>query len=461
MPSSSPSLKLFVLMVVLFAPLAAECVRQDDTAVVVLASLQGEITPATEKYISEAISFAEKLDAKALILTIDTPGGQVASVKNIMMEIENSPVPVIGYVYPAGATAWSGGAFVLASCHIAAMAPGTSVGSAQPIEITPYGVVYVNQSKIVNAMVKMMSAAMRLHGRNATAASLFITENLNLDAAEALKNHVIEVVPEDLGTLLDWLDGKVIVKVRLETGEVRWLVKNAGEPVQGTILVSWELKGVRSARLEKVAPGPQTLILGMLTDPVVSSLLLTIGVFALLIGLKTPGVGLETLGAVMIVAAAIGLGIIGVELGGVLLLAVGILLVLSELKLQVGALAVLGVICIAAGAALMMPVSRLWVSAAELTRIMMYVVLSAAVMASIFLLVAYKAAKALRRPPAVGPETLIGAVGVAVSDLDPEGEVRVQGEIWRAVSEKDWVKRGDKVVVVRREGLKLIVRRKS
>jgi len=109
----------------------------------------------------------------------------------------------------------------------------------------------------------------------------------------------------------------------------------------------------------------------------------------------------------------------------------------------------------------MMPVSRLWVSAAELTRIMMYVVLSAAVMASIFLLVAYKAAKALRRPPAVGPETLIGAIGVAVSDLDPEGEIRVQGEIWRAVSEKGGVKRGDKVVVVRREGLKLIVRRKS
>ncbi len=157
--------------------------------------LEDAINPASDDIVLAAIDEAEAGDYQALLLMLDTPGGGLAETTEIIAQIERTDLPVIAYVYPEGATAWSAGTLILLSSDVAAMAPHTIIGSAQPVKLTPTGGTEpINDTKITNAIVALIEEKARAHGRNTTAAKEFVVSNLNLNAEEALEYGVIEYV---------------------------------------------------------------------------------------------------------------------------------------------------------------------------------------------------------------------------------------------------------------------------
>ncbi|RLE38712.1 hypothetical protein DRJ17_03200 [Candidatus Woesearchaeota archaeon] len=448
---------LFFIIFLFFISLLAPFLYADENRKnVIVVSIQEEITEATEVLFRNVIKEAEAIGAKLVVVLLDTPGGSVSSVKNIMVMMESSKVPVAVLVYPVGATAWSGGAYILMASHIAAMASGTIVGSAQPVMMTLAGPVYVNESKVINALVGLMVHHARIHSRNTTVARLFVEQNLNLGAREALENHVIEVIADSVEELLHELEDKVLIKV-VVNGEEVWQLIEYSEAEKYETISMVEFKGISSANIVYFKPGPQIYLLRFLTNPLIAELLLIMGLLILFTGLKTPGYGMEIAGALMVAASIIGLGVIGVDFGGLLFLVIGFTLMLLELKTHIGVLAILGALSIVVGGLMLIPSGNLWLTEEEMGKIWSSIVLSSAILLSIFGVLVFKVAKAQRRKPVVGPEKLIGEVGVALKDLRPDGEVRVLGEIWRARSLSGVIKKGEKIRVVKREGLTLLV----
>lgn len=162
------------------------------------------------------------------------------------------------------------------------MASGTSIGSAQPILLTPGGIVYVNESKVLNAVSKLLGSYARLHSRSETAACLFVTENLNLGAPEALKYGVIEIIAEDVPDLLSQLDDKVLVSCRVG-GELHMTLSRTARP--GCAVLA-NFSGVSRARVVEVGEGPQIFLLKLLANPLVSTLLLIVGIYALMLRVR-------------------------------------------------------------------------------------------------------------------------------------------------------------------------------
>ena len=423
---------------------------------VIAVEVKGEITEATAEMVNNALNYAEKIDARLILILLDTPGGSVASVKDIMVKMETSDIPVAVLVYPVGATAWSGGTYILMASHIAAMASGTTVGSAQPVTLTPAGPIYVNESKTINALTGLIVHHARLHSRNTTAARLFVEKNLNLGAAEAKKYHIIEFIADDPHALLQQLETKALIKIE-ESGEDVWKIVDILNASKYSPEKTITFNGISSAKIVYYKPGPRIFILQLLTNPLIAEILLVMGMLLLFVGIKTPGYGAETAGALMLAAAAIGLNVIGVDIGGLFFIIIGFILLIFELKTHVGVLAILGSISVVIGSLMLVPSANLWLTEQEFRKIWLSVLIISAILIALFAFLIFKVAQAQRRKPKVGPEALIGAEGIAITDIDPEGEVRVEGEIWRARSATEHIRRGEKVKIKRREGLTLIV----
>ena len=252
---------LFMAALLLLFSLSAAALGQGSVMVV---ALDGAITPASDEIVAEAILQAEALGCEAIIITLDTPGGGLAETKEIAGLMERTSLPVIGYVYPSGATAWSAGTILLLASDIAAMVPGTIIGSAQPVQIGPMGTEAVNDSKVINAVVALAEERARINGRNVTAAREFVTKNLNLNAEDALEFGVIEFISPSIEALLEEVDGVV--------------AKNRTLATSGAEIVHFQ-------------PGLRLQILSILSDPLLAGLLLIIGLYALIFGLSNPGLG--------------------------------------------------------------------------------------------------------------------------------------------------------------------------
>jgi membrane-bound serine protease (ClpP class) len=182
-------------------------VEASNSSVIVI-QIGDTITAATADMVEEAVKHGEEVGAEALVIILDTPGGQLDSTFKIIDTIERSSLPVVSFVYPRGANAWSAGTLILIGSHVAAMAPHTIIGSAQPVAYSPLGESEpVTESKVLNALSQFITERARMHGRNETAARLFITENLNLNSDDALRLNVIDVQASDIDELLVKIDG--------------------------------------------------------------------------------------------------------------------------------------------------------------------------------------------------------------------------------------------------------------
>ncbi len=418
----------FLLFLFLLCCIPSACAEQ-----VLVLQIEDSITPASDDILADAIAFAEEGDYEALVITLNTPGGVVDATLNMMEQIANTDVPVIGYVYPEGTKSWSAGTLLLISTDVAVMSPFTVIGSAQPVTMTPSGSEPINDSKVVNALVATAQENARKYGRNETAAGLFITENLNLNPEKALEYGVIEYVASDLNDLLGQVDGQVVKGRELKT--------------IGADIVFYE-------------PSLKLSFLDIISDPVISSLLLLLGVYGLILGLSHPGIGGEVFGLISISLGLVGTGF-DVNIASIFLILVGVALIIIEFQSPgFGVFGIAGLVCIVAGSILLAPTDypRNYTPAEFQQTILLSVVAPTIAIGAFLLFVLYKVAIVRHSKPKFGE--LIGDIAVAQASFGPGeiGYVRHKSENWKARSE-EVVKKGDKVEILEKDGTVLIVKK--
>ncbi|MGV8126424.1 MAG: NfeD family protein [Methanothrix sp.] len=418
---------LFILLSSLAGP-SASASRGDVLSV----DLQGPITPASDDIVASALQAAEREKSSAVMLLLDTPGGGLTETYEILKLMEESKVPVIGYVYPSGAAAWSAGTLILIGSDVAAMAPHCIIGSAQPVQLSPLGQVEpVNDSKTTNAIVALIQEKARSQGRNETAAREFVLSNLNLNAEQAREYGVIEYVAASPEELLEEINGSRIGNLSLN-------ISRAGIEEFQMPLNLWLLK--------------------MLSDPTLAGILMLVGLYALIFGLSSPGIGSEALGVVALALGLIGLGF-NVNTGAIFLLLLGMGLILAELySHSFGILALAGLVCVMVGSILFVPTSfpEWYVPGGYQRSMAMAIILPSLILGAFLAFAIYKVAKARFAPITTG--RLVGEEAEALDRLDREGYVLFQGEYWRAEAEEP-VEKGEPVVILAKEGEKLRVRR--
>jgi membrane-bound serine protease (ClpP class) len=397
---------------------------QDASGAVVELELTGVVDPFMATYITDGIASAADRDATAVLLTIDTPGGLDSSMREITQAVLNARVPVIGYVAPSGARAASAGAFILLSTHIAAMAPGTNVGAATPVGLSGA----VASDKAVEDAAAYIRSIAEARGRNADWAESAVREAASASAQEALDLGVIDLIAPDVPSLLREVDG---TSVTLADGS-EVTISTTGAPV-----VQEDMGWIQS-------------FLHALLSPDLAFVFFWLGLALLVTELFVPGGIAGTIGGLMLVASIVALGMLPVQLIGVVLLIASIAFFVLELKHPgIGLPAVGGVVCLVLGG---------WLLFEDTARVSWLVILPVAVLATAFFLIVVRAAIKMRRSAVeMRDETLVGLEGVVVNDCTPSGVVSIASEEWTAEAVSGNPIRGDRVRVVAMEGLKLKV----
>lgn len=407
---------------------------------VLVATYSGIINPAAAEYLEGAISAAVKQGSAALVIELDTPGGLDLSMREIVKAILSSEVPVIVYVSPSGARAASAGVFITMSAHVAAMAPGTNIGAAHPVTIGSLPGVgggkektdSVMEGKIANDATAYLQAIAARRGRNISWAVEGVTRSTSIVSSEAVKSRVVDLEAKSLDALLLAVDGRRL------------------PDFPRSIL---RTKGVETVRFPMTR---RQKFLATISDPNISMILMSLGVSGLLIELYSPGLILPGIvGAVSLILAFYAFQTLSASFAGVLLILVGFLLYVVELKVtSYGLLALSGTAAILLGAAMLFKGSGgLSVSWSVLAGT---VGTLAALVAALLVI----ATRALARRSKTGTEGLLGQGAVVMDGLSPRGEVSLGGELWRAESLEGNIPAGTEVRVEGADGLTLKVRRK-
>lgn len=425
-----PLLILFlcITLTAVFAPPAGAAAEDR----VLVLEITGAITPASDNLIADAIGKAESGNFEALIITMDTPGGGLDETQIIIKEIENSTVPVIGFV-PESGKAWSAGTLILLGTDIAAMAPFTVIGSAQPVQMSAEGTKPIEDEKIINALVKFSTETARKHGRNETFAEEVITKNRNLNDEEALEEGVIEYRASSIRDLLAQVDGENVKGKELRT---------------------------LNAEIETYTPPISLSFLTLISNPILSSLLLTIGLYGLIFGISSPGAGAEIFGIIAIVLGMIGTGF-DINIAAFFLIIVGIGLLILEIKSPgFGIFGLAGLISLVIGSLFLVPLGSENIYTPEFRRLLTLTTVAPTIIFGIFLVYAvYKVAEIRKKKPVIGD--IVGDSARTIDPIGPEktGFVRYKGEYWKARSEEE-IGVDQEVEIIRKEREVLVVKRK-
>jgi membrane-bound serine protease (ClpP class) len=438
----------------LFLLLASASLRpeaREAGGTVLVAEIKGTIGVAATRVITNALAKARQDNARAVVLQLDTPGGLVTATRDIIQLILASSIPVIVYVAPGGAHAASAGTFIVYAAHIAAMAPGTNLGAATPIELgglpglpqptepkrddkdkAAPATETTAHRKALNDTIAMLRSLAQLRGRKVEWAEKAVKEAATLSAEDALKEGVIDVVARDLDDLLVQVDGrKVTIKA-----------------VEHTL-------ATRSATRVVFAPGWRTRLLGIISNPNVAFILLMIGIYGILFEFWNPG-GLVAgvVGAVCLLLGLTALATLPVQYAALGLVVLGIALMIAEAFAPgFGILGIGGVIAFIAGSLFLFDPAAADI---DISVSLPLIVAAAATTGAIALFVLSAAVTARRRPAATGAEQMIGSAAEVIEWSGFKGRVRVHGEIWSARSNRAF-KAEDAVRVVGREGLTLVI----
>ncbi|HLY06457.1 MAG TPA: nodulation protein NfeD [Rhizomicrobium sp.] len=418
--------------------------------------IDGAIGPATAEYVTGELASLDPGTTRMVALRMNTPGGLDSSMREIIRAILASPVPVVTYVAPAGARAASAGTYIAYASAIVAMAPGTNLGAATPVQLgglpgsTPQGGGGSPQNgratandgksspdsgdtesrKIVNDATAYIHSLAELNHRNADWAEQAVRGAASLPASEALKLHVIDVIAGDIPDLLHAIDGR-------------------------TVTVNGKPQRLKTAGLEveTLSPGWRTRFLAVITDPNIAFILMMIGLYGLIFEFLNPGmVAPGVVGGISLLVALFALTLLPIDYAGAALVALGIGLMIAEVHIgSFGVLGVGGIAAFAVGAIIMFPAGTPGFHLSPLVVAVTTLATAAFFLAAISLLV-----RSRRRPAVTGREALGGAEGEAVAWQGGEGRVRVQGEIWRARSTAALAP-GSRIKVVAHDGLILIV----
>ncbi|HET9312102.1 MAG TPA: nodulation protein NfeD [Actinomycetota bacterium] len=418
------------IALVILGLLAGSAGAQSPTAgSVVRLHLDGVVDPFISDYLRNGIAEAAEAGAAAVLIEIDTPGGLVSSTREITQAILNAEVPVLCYVTPSGARAASAGSFVLLSCNIAAMAPGTNVGAATPVGIDGA----VGSDKAVNDAAASMRSIAEQRDRNADVAETFVTDAVSISAEQALDDDVIDVIAPTTADLIAEVDGRTVT---LGDGE-RSELEIAGAP-----LVDRSMGGFVG-------------FLHTLLDPTLAFIFFWLGLALIVLELLVPGhIFSGTIGTALLILAIVSFGVLPVQLIGVLLLVAAATLMVIELNAPgFGAWGIAGTICLLLGGWFLYDRAGGVVVAPG-------VLIGTAVFVGVFFAIVLRKVLRVRRlPPAQGTETVVGKQGVAIgTGLNPDGIVRVSSEEWRATtSDGSTIPAGTPVRVTQLDGLTLIV----
>lgn len=426
------------VIVSLLATASIEPVKaQDDSPVVFVLSVDGPITPSIAEYLERGIRSAEEEGAEMLIVQLNTPGGSVDIMQDMVESTRGSDVPVVVYVAPRGAIAGSAGTVITLAAHAAAMAPETAIGAASPVggEGEDLGeTIEEKQKNILKAIVRSLT-----EGRGLDASDLAedtIESAKAVSATEALEAGLIDLIANDLDDLLHQLDGYT---VQLQSGERTLKTENS------------EVTYIEPTFIER--------FLNTLTNPNIVFLLLTIGVQAILIEISSPGGWIAGfIGVVCLALATYGLGVLPVNWFGLIFLATAFVLFILDIKAPThGALTAAGVATLIIGALVLFNSPS--VPSFQRVSVPLVVGTSAATGALFFGILLF-AVRAQRAPIRTGQESLIGRMGTVRFDLKPTGAVQLGGELWTAelTDQGETALQGTRVEVVRVEGVKLFVR---
>lgn len=412
---------------------------QSEQASVLVLTFRGAVTPVLRQYLTAAITAAQVEDAEAIILQLDTPGGSVEVTKQVVQEMLASPVPVVVYVAPAAAQAGSAGTFITLAGHVAAMAPGSSIGAASPVSGQGEEIGETMQAKVVNILSADIENLASRRGEKAVEwAVAAVQEAAAATADRALELGVIDFIAADVPDLLEQMDGFVITT----QGEEQTL------HTADVLIVRRELS-------------PLQMFLNFISNPSVATILLTLGSIGLIAEIYNPGTFIPGMtGLISLLLGLYALGQLEANFTGLALIGLAIILLIAEAFTPAfGALALGGTVSFVFGAALLFDAPGLAVPWPT--------IISLGVgMGAFTLFVGGKALAAQQRQTATGSEGLIGTLATVRVPFDENGKgtVLIAGELWNAqlytvpASDPPALAAGDLVNVAAREGYTLIVR---
>jgi len=429
---------------------------------IVRITVDGAINPVSADYIQEQIEQAYEDSAQLLVLTLDTPGGLMESTRQIVKAELAARIPLAVFVYPQGGRAASAGVFITMAGHIAAMAPGTNIGAAHPVNVGGGGFpgqeedkegqkegkegeeekegkegkddeIPIKESdedvmaqKVLNDTVAFVRSIAERNGRNADWAERAVRESISSTENEALEEGVIDLIAEDLDDLLEKIEGMT--------------VKVSGEEV---------VLALAGGRVEERPMDWKRRILARISDPNVAYILMMLGIYGIFFELANPGVILPgALGGIFLILAFFSFQVLPINYAGVLLILLALVLFILEVKVvSFGMLTVGGIASLFLGSIMLIDSAEPFL---QISRVL--IIAMTGFTALVFVLGVGLAVSAMRRKPTTGSEGLVGKIGVVTKDLDPNGKVKVHGEIWSASSETP-LKTGDKIQVTSVDGL--------
>src|ERR1700676_950333 len=396
---------------------------------VCLIKVDGAIGPATASYISRSVDETESQGAQCLIVQLNTPGGLLDSTRAIVQKLLASPVPVVVYVAPTGATAASAGCFITLAANVAAMAPATTIGAAHPVALggMPGGdqskTDPVMTQKLENFSVSYMEAIASRRSRNVDWAKSAVRESASITAEKAQELKVIEIIARDLHDLLNQLNGRT---------------------VEGRLLKTVD------AQIVEIKMSTAEQFFQMFWRPEVMFVLMLIAIYGLIAEVTTPGAILPgVIGAIALVLALYMAAILPVSVAGLLLVGLAVALFVFDVYAPThGVLTGGGIVAFLAGSLMLFdrrdPLFRLSLA---------YIIPSVIITAAFFIFVVGKGIRAQRLPVKVGKETMLGKIVSAMTPIDSsDGKVFIEGEYWTATSDTP-IDRGHAVQIGAGEGL--------
>jgi membrane-bound serine protease (ClpP class) len=432
-------MKFILAIIAALILLLPACSQAASVAPVWVLDIDGEIDPAMAGYITQGIKDAQDAAAQAVLIRMDTRGGLMSSMEDIIRAFYASRIPVIVYVSPDNARAASAGGYIAMAADIAAMAPHSRIGSLSPIAAGPSGeeqkLSNTMQRKVFNDAVSEARGIATKRGRNPDWAEKGVREAANITADKAVQLHVIDLIANNDRDLMRKIDGR---EVKLASGE--------------TVVLH-----TAKAPFEERAMGAWQTFLHYLSSPMVALLLLLMATYGIIFELSNPGAILPgVVGGISAILLLYSFSVIPINAAGFAFIALAIILFLADIYAPShGVLSVGGVISLFFGLMMLFgspagPMISPWILA-----------LVTLLTGGFFVFVVALGLKALKKPYIAGREGVVGHVGVAKTDLDPTGRIFVDGALWTATSESGKVEKGEKVDVLSMTGLKLTVKRRE
>jgi membrane-bound serine protease (ClpP class) len=403
---------------------------------VVVITLDGAINPAAVDYIQYGIEQALEHKSECLVIQLNTPGGLLESTRSIVTSILQSKVPVIVYVYPPGSRSASAGVFITMAANIAAMAPGTNIGAAHPVSLQSQ-MDSVMTEKVTNDAAAFIRTISEKRNRNVKWAEDAVRKSISITETEALREKVIDLIAPNTKDLLKQVNGREV------------------QVTSGTKILNTE-----NAEIISVEMSFQQKLLSILSDPNIAYILLMLGFYGLLFELYSPGLIFPgVVGVICLLLAFYSMQTLPINYAGLALIIFAIILFVLEIKIiSHGLLTVGGIISLILGSLMLIKTEP----GMDVITVSWEVILLIVILTVLFFTIALGLGiKAQRRKTTTGKEGLINETGETITDLTPDGMIKIHGEIWKAESVEGTINNGSKIIVTAVSDLKLLVKKKN